>query len=239
MLPPRAAVDREETVPMLAESGPPAFSCRLSVSSCRFVSRRVWARDALRRKASIGISGVRALVAIMLCSTVVACASRPVPPPAGGFELSGKLSVAEGQRSLTARFRWRQVGHDFAIELWGPLGQGRLRLEGDDKEVRVIDASGAVLASGSHDAVMKRELGFTLPLAVLPDWVQGQPHSGLPVTAAVRDPTGHLEQFHQLDWVVNLDNWRGDQAANQARPGRITASRGAYRVRLAVSEWHL
>jgi outer membrane lipoprotein LolB len=227
-LPPRAAVDPEETLCMVSESGPPAFFHRVANG-----------RRKISSGSSAGRLGFHGLLILLLCSLLVACASQPVAPPVGGFEASGKLAVAEGERSLTARFRWRQSGNTFAIELWGPLGQGRLRLDGDGDELRVLDAKGTVLLRGSHDEVMRRELGFTLPLAVLPDWVQGRPHSGLPVAAEVRDASGQLKQFRQLDWVVDFANWRPRTGDADPRPGRITASRGAYRVRLAVSQWHL
>lgn len=195
------------------------------------------------------LRGLRLQVLILLLAGCAVTPTTPVgPPTADDFELVGKLAVVDGSNSVSARFRWRQIDDQFAIELWGPLGQGRLRLEGDARTLRVVDAAGAVLTEGPHEAVMQRELGWTLPLAVLPDWVRGRPHAGLPATARVSDAAGRLVGFQQLEWSVELGRWSpistaGPAAAAvsadlaQQRPARIAATRGQYRVRLAVSDW--
>jgi outer membrane lipoprotein LolB len=201
----------------------------------------------------------RALMSLSLLGLVglllAGCAATPPAPPSGApavddFELAGKLAVVDGANSVSARFRWRQTDDRFAIELWGPLGQGRLRLEGDGRTLRVLDAAGGVLTEGPHEAVMQRELGWTLPLAVLPDWVRGRPHAGMAATAEKTDDVGRLVGFRQLDWSVELGRWspapatrataaqeRVEQQALPERPARISASRGQYRVRVAVSDW--
>ncbi len=50
----------------------------------------------------------------------------PVAP--GGFELNGKMAVRNAAERYSARFIWRQSGRVFDIDVWGPLGQGRVHL---------------------------------------------------------------------------------------------------------------
>ena len=83
------------------------------------------------------------------------------------FQLRGKLGVVEGRESFSARFLWRQRGPGFTIDLWGPLGQGRVRLSGDAQRIAVLDGNGVVLSEGDHAEVMHAHLGWALPLAVL------------------------------------------------------------------------
>lgn len=208
---------------------------------------------------TVDYATARALMSLSLLGLVglllAGCATTRPALPSGApsiddFELAGKLAVVDGANSVSARFRWRQTDDRFAIELWGPLGQGRLRLEGDGRTLRVLDAEGGVLTEGPHETVMQRELGWTLPLAVLPDWVRGQPHAGMAATARKTDDRGRLVGFRQLDWSVELARWSPAPAihatATQAaagqqglpeRPARISATRGQYRVRVAVSDW--
>jgi outer membrane lipoprotein LolB len=170
------------------------------------------------------------------------CTTTPVTPPApGGFLLRGKLAVVDGSESVSARFLWQQTGDEFRIDLWGPFGQGQMRLEGDTDELVLRDAAGKVLTRGSHEDVMRTQLGWTLPLAVLPLWIQGRPHPGVSVTGSASDAAGHLEQFHQLDWAVVLGRWgpAKNPSAGREMPHRVSATRGVYRVRLAISEWQI
>lgn len=174
------------------------------------------------------------------------CAGVELPPGApalgpGGFEVRGKLGVTESGESFSARFFWRQQGSEFSINLWGPFGQGRVQLVGDASEVTLLDADGSVITRGGHEAVMRRNLGWSLPLAVLPSWVQGHPDAAFPVREESRDASGHLTAFSQLDWRVELTGFQAAAGDGQSRelPHRVTALRGPYRVRLAISEWRI
>lgn len=170
------------------------------------------------------------------------CASfSPLPEGPADFQLRGKLGVVEGSESFSARFVWRQHGPGFTIDLWGPLGQGRVRLTGDERRIAVLDGDGAVLTQGDHAQVMYAHLGWTLPLAVLPDWVLGTPGNGAASAQARYDDAGHLVAFEQLDWMVAYEQHREVEGAAGLRwvPRKITASKGDYRVRMVISEWQI
>ena len=179
---------------------------------------------------------------VLLVLLSAGCAGVAVVPPAPeGFVLRGKLAVVEGEQSVSARFLWRQTGAAFTIDLWGPFGQGQLRLESDGRELILRNAAGAVLTRGAPEEVMRAELGWSLPLAVLPEWVQGRPHSGDPVADQVKDADGRLESFRQLDWTVALGRYRPTEKSSAGRemPYQVSATRGGHRVRLAISEWQI
>ena len=168
------------------------------------------------------------------CPLLVGCVSVPSPPLATDFSVKGKIGVVDGGDSWSARFVWRQTGERFEIDLWGPLGQGQTRLRGTPNRLEVLDADGDVRNSGSPDALMLAELGWSLPLNLLLDWLQGRPSAAAPVANLVRDSEGGLTDFHQLGWEVRFD--RGRTAPADAPPRRITAERPGYWVRVVVSE---
>jgi outer membrane lipoprotein LolB len=172
-------------------------------------------------------------------------------PEEGGFALRGNLGVVQDQESFSARFFWRQDGTRFLIDLWGPLGQGRIALEGNERRLQLRQGD-TLISEGAPDLVMRQHLGWSLPLSVLPQWVQGRPADGLEVLDAQYDEAGRLTSFSQLDWRVELERYQqvgtaapdDPEAANGPRPGdflphRVTASRASYRVRLAVSAWQI
>ena len=185
---------------------------------------------------------------------MVGCTTLPREGPAeGGFHLRGKMGVVQGDDSFSANFLWRQQGARFTMDLWGPLGQGRLRLTGNGRRLELREGDGSLISRGPPDVVMYEHLGWSLPLSVLPQWVRGHPARNLPSTVEVRDQAGRISAFRQLDWRVELERYRlvpGDaealtvDAEATAEPGiylphRVTARRGAYRVRIAVSEWRI
>jgi outer membrane lipoprotein LolB len=197
------------------------------------------------------------LLKIFFLAFLAGCVSLPrYEPMEGGFVLRGNLGVVQEDESFSARFYWRQNGPDFLIDLWGPLGQGRVALAGNERRLELREGDGKMITEGAPDAVMRQHLGWSLPLSVLPDWVQGRPAGGSPVVDPVYDEAGRLAAFSQLDWRVELERYQrvgsegaeveaGAEGITEGRapgaflPHRVTATRSSYRVRLAISAWQI
>ena len=181
-----------------------------------------------------------ALLSLLSLTMLSACA---VVPPLGeglapDFRLRGKIGVRDQSPtggSFSASFDWIQAGDVFAIELWGPLGQGRTRLAGDDETMTVTDPRGVTLAGESPEALMQEHLGWSAPVNVLQYWVRGRLAPGWRATGVDRDAQGHLTGFKQLGWAVELSRWQ--QSAAGPVPGRIRATRDSRRITVVCKEW--
>ena len=166
------------------------------------------------------------------------CVSRTsVPVTAGGFELKGKLAIQQGGDRHSGNFLWRQQQEQFAIEVWGPLGQGRVHLRGDENTLALLDARGDVVRQGPSEAVMRAELGWHLPIAVMTAWVTGEPDPEIPVEAPSYDTEKRLESFEQAGWKIEFARFR-DQGGRWL-PGRIDVSRTDTRIRLIIAHWEM
>lgn len=180
------------------------------------------------------------LLSFLSSTMLSACA---VVPPLGegltpDFRLRGKIGVSDQSpsgESFSASFDWIQAGDAFAIELWGPLGQGRTRLAGDDEVLTVTDARGATLAGESPEALMQQHLGWSAPVNVLRYWIRGRLAPGSRANAVDRDAAGRLTGFKQLGWAVELSRWR--ESAAGPVPGRIRATRHGRRITVLCKEW--
>ena len=170
---------------------------------------------------------------------LVGCASRPMAPvSAGGFELKGKLSVQQNEERHSGNFLWRQQDDSgFAIEIWGPLGQGRVHLQGDDSRLALLDAKGAIVREGPSELVMQAELGWHLPIAVMTARVTGEPDPAIPVEARSFDAEDRLESFEQAGWRIEFARFRDHDG--RWLPGRIDVMRTGTRIRLVIAHWEL
>jgi outer membrane lipoprotein LolB len=103
--------------------------------------------------------------------------SRPVETLAEtGFAVQGKLGVRQGSEGFSSNFSWHQTAEGFDIELWGPLGQGRTRLQGNaDGGVRITTARGEVYEEPDTTEAMRRWFGMAVPLDALQHWIRGLP----------------------------------------------------------------
>lgn len=146
------------------------------------------------------------------------------------FQIEGKLAIRSTAQRHSARFRWAQTGEDYRIELWGPLGQGRTILEGNSRRLKVLDGGGRTLESGAVHAVMRKQLGWYLPLEALPQWVQGGPIEQLPVSGPMIDGKGRMIAFDQLGWRLGYT-----YSGEATEPNRVRAVMGDYQVLLVLT----
>lgn len=172
---------------------------------------------------------------IFLSIALFGCASQPRPVPSDvQFTITGKFGIQQGEQGYSANFNWQQLSRGYDIEVWGPLGQGRTRLQGDAARMQVLKGD-ELLAEGSPHEVMYAHLGWSIPIEVLPAWIRGVPEESLAFAAAVYDDEGRLTQFDQAGWQVAMNRYT--QRGQYATPGRIRAVNGAKKVTVIVREY--
>jgi len=170
------------------------------------------------------------------------CAALPsLPEVPDTFALKGKVAVRDGIDQFSANILWHQHAEGFEIDLWGPLGQGRVRLMKQGEELLLRNGQDEVLTQGDPETVMRENLGWSLPVDVLPAWVQGHPLTAVAAEELGYDEAGRVTSFRQLGWVVQLDRYETQGGASDRRdlPTRVTAQKDQYRLRLVISEWEI
>ena len=153
------------------------------------------------------------------------------------FRLRGRVGVRSGDEAFSANFDWQQAGERYRIAFWGPFGQGRALIEGDDLSASLRDAAGAVVSGADPGALLEQALGWAAPVSALRYWVRGSPAPALPASAEQRDDVGNLAGFEQSGWTVRLSRWR--ETAIGTAPGRVVAQARAEQrtVTVVCKEW--
>ena len=152
-----------------------------------------------------------------------------------GFELRGRLAARNAEQGVSASIHWLQKGTDSDLSLQGPLGIGglQIRLRGDN--LHLTTARGVEFDGEAARQAMIQSLGFEPPLAQLRYWVLGVPAPQSAGTESLDAAGRRLLSLQQSGWQVQFE---ADPATtNEVRPKRLTATRGATRVRLLVDRW--
>jgi outer membrane lipoprotein LolB len=160
-------------------------------------------------------------IALLLAGCAIAPSTQPLPAlsaiPAA-FELSGRISVRQGERSDIARLRW---SHRASADVWvisSPLGNEVARIESDGDGARLAQAGATPVAAPSFADLTESLLGVALEPRLLAAWLHGAAADGAP-----------------SDWSVVIDEKQPAGAITIAR--RISASRGDVTVRLVVDDY--
>jgi len=185
------------------------------------------------------------------CVLVLAgCAGTPVRPPAlpdvladrraeigavAQFRLSGRVALSDGKDAVTLRVEWAQSGDRSEITLHAPVTGERVHLVGDGREAR-IETSRGVRKGRSLETLLARQTPYRIPVDALVDWVRGLSHVPGRADVVISAETGLPLSLGEGDWCIRYRDF--DLATTPALPRLVDAERGAYRVRLAIADWH-
>ena len=122
------------------------------------------------------------------------------------------------------------------MDFHGALGRGAWRLEADDQGAELAFADGTTYRAPSVNALVREQLGWSVPVERLNWWVRGLAAPG-EVQRRSLDPEGRLSALRQDGWDIEYDRY-GD-VGDVAMPFRMTARQQERTVKIAVRKWRL
>lgn len=155
------------------------------------------------------------------------------------WQINGKLGIRTADESGSASLKWTQENANYQINLSGPLGQKRMLITGAPGKVRLEQSGEPAQEAKSPEALIKKQLGWTLPVTQLAYWVRGVPAPKGRISHLEQNSAGLIARLQQGDWLITYDNY-SDQTFNGktlALPGKITAEYLDVRLILAIRQW--
>lgn len=153
-----------------------------------------------------------------------------MPPPAplpdltgvpSAFEMTGRLSIQQGDRRDIARLRWTRRPASDQWVISSPIGNEVARIESSPRGATLERAGAEPEEAPSFEALTARFLGIGLNPADLSAWLHGRtPSQGLPA-----------------HWKVTIDEKQA--AGNVELARRLTATRDDVVVRLVVDNYRV
>ncbi len=184
--------------------------------------------------------GVLVLLALML-SGCITQPTRPGPRPQlvaataapTHWTLEGKIAVSDGRESGSGRVNWQQQGDQYSIVMRAPVSGQSWRLSGSRGFSQLEGVKPTPVTGDSAQQLLRRELGWELPVGEMADWIFAVGLSDRAITQ--RDAEGAPLKVSDAGWQLEYRDW---QVADGVRyPRRITARRGAHQVRLVIQRW--
>ncbi|MCP5420567.1 MAG: outer membrane lipoprotein LolB [Gammaproteobacteria bacterium] len=187
---------------------------------------------------------------LLMVLLLAGCAAPVAKPPAAGpwlarqeilanlsdWDISGRIGIINAQEGWHASLQWKQRGPVYAIDLLGPWGQGRVRIEGDAQSVRVRTADGQVRRASDPEQLLVDTLGMRIPLKGLFYWVRGLPDPDRP-SELQGDEFGRLNHLQQDGWDISYSEYM--TVGSTDLPAQIRARQDEWQVRIAIKAWDL
>ena len=151
------------------------------------------------------------------------------------WQVQGRLAAINGNESWPASVRWEQNQQTYAVDLIGPLGQGRISVRGDASRVE-LSTGQERLQARDPDALLAQATGLQVPISGLKYWIRGIPDPATPARIE-RNADGRIARLEQNGWRIDYPNWIQEQGIDL--PKRIQAVQDALKVNIAITTWTL
>jgi len=203
---------------------------------------------------------------VILAAVLTGCVSAPPAVPAGNpaavwqdrledlagigwWEVKGKLAVKTHKRGGQANMLWKRDGEDHNINLYGPLGGGRVILTRDSDGAVLRDNKKRVYHAPTAEELLYRVAGWQVPFQAMRFWVLGMPNPSEVYEQSI-DDWGRLQTLRQAGWEVEFEEYKNFEGRELPRKFNMTALPGTQhivddeldendqvRVRVIIKRW--
>ena len=174
--------------------------------------------------------------ALAAAAVLAGCAAlEPSPPPAPAFDLIGRIAVNYDGRAFSSGVRWQHTAERDELWLLTPAGQALAHIVGDADSATYTGSDRSQYRAGDIGSLIRRALGWEMPVTRLAWWVQGELAPRAVVQAIERDAHGRLTVLAQEGWRVSYVYDPPD--ARDGRLRRLELAGGSHEIRLVIDGW--
>lgn len=148
----------------------------------------------------------------------------------------GAISVRTPDTSGSASINWQQTANHYNIRIFGPLGAGQIRLDGDPEQVTLTTAKGKQFSAPIAEELLAEQTGWYLPISNLHYWIRGLPAPGI-ASETQFDSSQRLQMLSQQGWNIQYLNYRTVNGIDL--PRRINMSNGIIHVKFVINQWRI
>ena len=134
------------------------------------------------------------------------------------FEIKGKVGIKTGNKGGSATLKWKYDKDFQTIELYGPLGGGRMVIKINENSTILTDAKGNKESGKDAESLLKSQIGWSIPFSELLYWIRG-----LPTTTNANflvDDQGLLASISNKAWQVKYQQYQ--QVSENKLPRKLT-----------------
>ena len=152
------------------------------------------------------------------------------------WSLLGTLAVRPaGDDAARVTMRWRQSPDSYLVRFMGPLGVGLFEVEGSATGVEARFPDGRRTSAPSPEALLEREIGWSVPLRGLRYWMVGAPVPDGAPSKMELDGRGRLALLEQAGWTVVYERY--GTVGGLSLPERIRFSNASVDATVIVRRW--
>lgn len=150
------------------------------------------------------------------------------------WTVNGAISIQEEEKAQSASLTWQQQRDHYHVSLFGPLGFGRVEIDGMPGNITLTASNKPAMTAASPEELMEQQLGWQLPMTHLQLWARGLPVPGVPAKTTF-DRQGRLVRLEQEGWEIDYLSYT--QVGELELPYKMQLTLDNLKVKLVLRQW--
>ncbi len=197
---------------------------------------------------------IKLFCALLLITSISACQTMPAKPQPinkplstesraqqlskiNHWVLKGAVAVRNDKDAWSASLNWQRRGSSYSIQLFGPMGAGKIKISGRPGKVTLTTSDKKTYTAATPEALFVQQTGWNVPISNLNYWIKGMAVPGIPSTHVKRDRYGHLRALQQQGWNIRYIRYTAVNGIDL--PSKLSLQQGNVRIRIIISHWQL
>jgi outer membrane lipoprotein LolB len=152
------------------------------------------------------------------------------------WQAEGRLAAKSGEEGGQAHFTWIMTPQSYQIDVFGPFGAGHIKINGNDKNVRLTDGKNHNYSAPTPEALFHDVAGWSIPISGMHYWMKGIPDPSHPIENKMFDIDGRLTRLNQNGWEITYKEYQGHPLT--PLPTKIIFKNNDTKVKIIVQSWH-
>lgn len=203
---------------------------------------------AYSMKKSFTLTSCLFCTTLLLLLNVTGCATRPIiskhltwqqqqqnNKKRANWHARGKIGFSNGKQGGNASFDWQQRGEQFNIKLMGPFRIDTIHIYGRPGAVQLATSEGVNQTAATPEAIIKQQLGWTVPVAGLVHWAKGIPIPMAPIEAIQLSDENRLITLKQQGWTIKYSDYQPFEQF--ILPTKMTLQYENIKIKLIFKNW--
>jgi len=153
------------------------------------------------------------------------------------WKMDGRIAVRFENEGWQAGMHWRQQNDHYEMDMFDPLGRNVARLRGGPQGVNLKTSRGESAQAADAESLMRKLLGYTLPVSGLRYWVLGIPAPNTQTQRMALDKYGRLASLRQSGWDISYQRYNNTD--NLDLPKKMILINQELEIKVVVSSWQL
>ena len=158
------------------------------------------------------------------------------PAELKSWRMDGRIGVQARDTAWQANLNWDHEATQDRLRISGPFSQGVVSIIVQKDLIYLNEGNGVTELSRDPDAMLRKRLGFTVPLSSLRYWILGAPDPAMPsipVAGAAGAPAG----FRQAGWRITPDKLASIEG--WMLPQKLRADGAGVKLKILADNWEI